>query len=269
MGYIARQLSEGEKVAVVNISAPSERLSDYVIEELAVQIANDGKLSVVDRRNLQVLQSEMNFQMSGEVSDETALSVGKKVGAAKIISGSITRVGSVYRFRLQTIDVETARLDGGWAANVRQDSKISALAGPPDENESPKSRRFSLGFGVEANLYTSEGFAVGGLVQADYAFTGKLAAGVRGAYFNNLDGLSTIEIAGFLRGYTGTGSARFFAQGDIGTAYIFDTLNSAGNFMIGASAGIRIGAGKFWFEPYIRAGYPFMAGAGILTGLSL
>jgi hypothetical protein len=60
-------------------------LSDYVLNELSTLLVNDGRLSVVDGHNLELLQKEMNFQLSGGVIDETAQAIGKKLGAQAVI----------------------------------------------------------------------------------------------------------------------------------------------------------------------------------------
>jgi hypothetical protein len=71
-----------------------------VLDELAAGIANDGRLTVVARRNL---------------------------GAQFILSGSLTPLGNVHRVRIQAIHVETARIQTVFTANVKQDSTLAAL----------------------------------------------------------------------------------------------------------------------------------------------
>jgi hypothetical protein len=73
---------------------------------------------------------EMYFQLSGEVSDETALSLGKMLGAQTIISGSIEAVGDVFRLRIRAIAVETAAIQGIYTINIQRDRFLSSLAGP-------------------------------------------------------------------------------------------------------------------------------------------
>jgi hypothetical protein len=90
MNYLAGRLPQGDKVVVLNFSASSKELSDYVIEELTAYIVNDGNLMVVDRRKLELLQQELDFQMSGEVNKDTTQEIGRKLGAQTIISSSIS-----------------------------------------------------------------------------------------------------------------------------------------------------------------------------------
>jgi TolB-like protein len=127
--YFSGRIQAKTKVVVLNFSSKWPDLSDYIIEELIGYIVNEGKLTVVDRQNLETIRKEMDFQLSGEVSDETAQSIGKKLGAQTIMSGSITAIGNSYRLRIRAIAVETAEILGMQNVDVAQDSRIAALTG--------------------------------------------------------------------------------------------------------------------------------------------
>jgi TolB-like protein len=127
--YFTGRLPARSKVVVLNFSSNSGRLSEYVIEELTATLVNTGRLTVVDRQNLDLIRDEMNFQMSGEVSDESALSIGRKLGAQTIISGSIDDLGDILRLRVRAISVETAQILGIQTATVGIDRVLAALTG--------------------------------------------------------------------------------------------------------------------------------------------
>jgi TolB-like protein len=127
--YFSGRIPSKTKVVVLNFSSKWPDLSEYIIEELIGYIVNEGKLTVVDRQNLETIRREMDFQLSGEVSDETAQSIGKKLGAQTIMSGSITAIGNSYRLRIRAISVETAEILGMQNVDVAQDSRIAALTG--------------------------------------------------------------------------------------------------------------------------------------------
>jgi len=115
---IENNVPAGQKVAVLNFSSPTDQFSEYVIDELSIQLANGKKLVVVDRRELDLIRQEEQFQMSGEVSDESAQSIGKKLGAQIIVSGSLNAMGGAYRFRIRALNVETAVVETGSTADV-------------------------------------------------------------------------------------------------------------------------------------------------------
>jgi hypothetical protein len=103
-------------------------LSGYIIDELSSYITTDGRLVVVDRQNIQVLQSELLFQISGAVSDETAQRIGQMIGAQIVVSGSFSQIGSEYRLSIRAIGVETARVIlQPPALTVQPDTRLAGL----------------------------------------------------------------------------------------------------------------------------------------------
>ncbi|MDR0501739.1 MAG: CsgG/HfaB family protein [Treponema sp.] len=127
MIYLNRRIPAGTKVVVLNFNSEWPKLTDYIIEELTGYIVNTGSLTVVDRANLETIRQEMNFQLSGEVSDASAQAIGQKLGAQTIISGSIVAMGNLYRLRVRAISVETAHILGIINTDVIQDRRIAAL----------------------------------------------------------------------------------------------------------------------------------------------
>ena len=69
---VAESLNPGASVAVISITAPDSFEGDYALEELTLLVRAQ-KFRVVDRRNMDVIQAEQRFQLSGEVDDETAV----------------------------------------------------------------------------------------------------------------------------------------------------------------------------------------------------
>jgi hypothetical protein len=102
-------------------------MSSYVLEELNYALVETGSLTIVDRRNIGVLQDELEFQYSGEVSDETASLIGRKLGAQMIVSGAVGIAGNVYRYRVQVLDVETAAIKHSSRSNIKNDEVTMAL----------------------------------------------------------------------------------------------------------------------------------------------
>jgi TolB-like protein len=139
-GSLADRLPAGTVVALLNFSAPEPAASEYVIEEFNITLANLGRLRVVDRRSLELLQRELNFQMSGEVDEASAQAIGHMLGAQSIISGSLTLVGDAYRMRLQAISVETAQIQYGGTVEVILDRRLANLlrVEPPEELPPPQ-----------------------------------------------------------------------------------------------------------------------------------
>jgi len=121
------RITKGTRLVVFNFKSSSPQLSEYIMEELTSHFVKRNFFLVVDRSNLELLQQEMAFQLSGEVSDETALSIGKMLGAQTIISGSIEPFGDVFRLRIRAIAVESAAIQDMYTANIQSDKFLTSL----------------------------------------------------------------------------------------------------------------------------------------------
>jgi TolB-like protein len=135
--YLISQIPAGSKVLVLNFTAENTVLSNYLADEITVRLVNDSTFTVVDRRDLDIIRQEMDFQMSGEVSEETAVRIGKIIGAQSIIFGSMERAGSLYRLRIRAIEVETAIIQATRNNLIEQDALLAVLTGRGRRTNSP------------------------------------------------------------------------------------------------------------------------------------
>jgi TolB-like protein len=135
-------------------------LSDYVIEELSGFLVKDGGLNVAARQELELLQREMDFQFSGEVSDETQQAIGHKLGAQTVISGSLIPVGNTYLVRIKAINVESAVTQASESYTIQRDERLIALLDPSAGNSASSKTwsdfRLDIGarIGVSPRFYT-------------------------------------------------------------------------------------------------------------------
>jgi hypothetical protein len=91
-------------------------------------IVNNNNFTVVDRKNINLIQQEIEYHLSGVISDETVVSVGKRTGAEIILSGSITRLSSVsFNISVRAISVEKADILGQFSVNVPATAIVSVL----------------------------------------------------------------------------------------------------------------------------------------------
>jgi hypothetical protein len=107
---IMEEMDSGVSVAVISISAPDSFEGDYALEELTFLLVKAQKFRVVDRRNLDVIRTEQQFQLSGEVDDDTAVSIGHLLGAAFVITGGISPWETEKHLRLRVLDVGTGQI---------------------------------------------------------------------------------------------------------------------------------------------------------------
>ncbi|MCL2044599.1 MAG: penicillin-binding protein activator LpoB [Treponema sp.] len=107
---IAERMPRDSTIAVLSVFSINRNTSEYIIGELEYNLVNSGRFTIVDRRRLDQIRNELDFQMSGDVSDDSAISIGNMLGANIVITGEISGVGSNQRLILKALDVMTARI---------------------------------------------------------------------------------------------------------------------------------------------------------------
>jgi tetratricopeptide (TPR) repeat protein len=82
------------------------KMAAYALE--ALTSLKDPFLKVVDRKNMELMLAEQKLGMSGVINEETAVSVGKLLGAKAILSGTVisyaTEVGQPNRFNMDAYE---------------------------------------------------------------------------------------------------------------------------------------------------------------------
>jgi TolB-like protein len=104
------ELKKDSTIAVISISSNNSELAIFAIDELEFQLVTAKQFTIVDRKTLDTVRSEQNFQLSGDVSDQSAVSIGNMLGANIVITGNITGTGNTQRLTLKALDVKTAQI---------------------------------------------------------------------------------------------------------------------------------------------------------------
>jgi TolB-like protein len=97
-------------IAVLSIGSNDRALSENVVDELEFNLVDARKFTIVDRARLDQIRREQNFQMSGDVSDDSAVTIGNMLGANIVIVGTISTNGSRGRITIRALDVKTAQI---------------------------------------------------------------------------------------------------------------------------------------------------------------
>jgi hypothetical protein len=155
--YLNGKVPGGSKAVFLNIRSDYPDLSEYILSVLSENAVNDGVFSVVDRQQLDLIRAELNFQMSGEVSDESAQNIGQILGAQSIVSGAVSKIGSLYRVQVKAIEVQSAGVQGQWSRNIPNGATIAVLT----ERYAP--------------AFATSGITVGGAVSARGGSSGAAA----------------------------------------------------------------------------------------------
>ncbi|MDR3335442.1 MAG: DUF2380 domain-containing protein [Treponema sp.] len=146
---IERKIPEGEKIAIYDINSPTVKLSLELRNNLETEFVDTGKFKIVSRADLDKVAQEMNFQYSGEVSDDDMKAMGQKVGADSVITGVFSVISNGYMLTIKTIDVESGELLASSRTRLRKDKGIEYLLNPtPSYTQTPpppKKAYFVLG----------------------------------------------------------------------------------------------------------------------------
>ena len=131
---LQREAIFGEAIiAIINISSGDSEVSEFIAGELEYILVNNAFI-VVDRSQLDILRQEQNFQLSGDVDDNSAVQIGKIAGANIAMMGSISGSGSMRRLRLRALNIQTARVVGSASealpeSTIIQQAPAAASAG--------------------------------------------------------------------------------------------------------------------------------------------
>lgn len=97
------------RMAIVYVTASDPDIAEFIANELEFIMVDEGR-TLIDRSQLDRIRQEQKFQLSGEVDDAKAVSVGKLAGADVILTGAVTGTGNLRRLRLRALDTQTAQV---------------------------------------------------------------------------------------------------------------------------------------------------------------
>jgi hypothetical protein len=108
--YMIKNIPANATVAILNIETSDAEVSEFVIGEIAYQMVLSRKFRVVDRNSINILMQENRMKISSAIDDNTALAIGKLLGASVVITGSTSGTGSTRRLRVMALDVHTSEI---------------------------------------------------------------------------------------------------------------------------------------------------------------
>jgi len=114
----------GKKLAVVGLASATKNIGqedlDGTTTFLENAFVNVGLVSIVDRRDIDKVMSELELQSSDAfaANDSAAVKVGKLSGADIIVTGTISLVGKKYYLNVRLITVETGDVIGSSIASA-------------------------------------------------------------------------------------------------------------------------------------------------------
>jgi hypothetical protein len=101
--------SNGVRLVVLGSSTSEANYADYAVEDMEYNLIQAG-FRLVDRRQIDLIRAEQNFQLSGDVDDASAVNIGKMTGAEYVIVIGISYSDRSGRLTLKGLDVETGEI---------------------------------------------------------------------------------------------------------------------------------------------------------------
>ena len=141
-------------VAIIDFKAGTKELGVYIKDKLTSKIMEFDKknnLKIVSRDELDKIEKETDYQYSGYVDDDTAVSLCKKLGAQVLVVGEIEEIGNEFSLTVKMVDVETAEYLFFRNFTVSSDSKIKKLLTEGGKEIAPPVIK------IIKNIYTYDG----------------------------------------------------------------------------------------------------------------
>jgi curli biogenesis system outer membrane secretion channel CsgG len=104
------KLQSGAIIMVMKTSSTELNLINDVVDQITTAIVQAGKLKVVDRSNQALINAEQQFQLSGNVDDNSAVSIGHQLGARYAVLCWISGTSSSRKLNLRVLDIETSQI---------------------------------------------------------------------------------------------------------------------------------------------------------------
>jgi formylglycine-generating enzyme required for sulfatase activity len=97
------------------------QITQYIEEEPYYS----GKFELVERTKVDKILMESQYQQSGRCDVECAVKIGKKLGASKVIIGTVGRLGNSYTIQIKLVDVATGKIER--PASIQAESRLEDL----------------------------------------------------------------------------------------------------------------------------------------------
>lgn len=112
-------------------SKTSTQKTQILTNDLQEQLSQTGRFNFVERRNLDSLLKEQAIQMSGVVSDQSAIKIGSMLGAKYLISGNLGKIDETTVIYVQITNCENGKVLGTASARCRRCSDDMLLNSIP------------------------------------------------------------------------------------------------------------------------------------------
>jgi len=102
------KLPTGSVIMILKQNNNDRNTLNDMLDQLTKNVVQGQKLKVVDRSNQAIINAEQQFQISGNVDDNSAVSIGKQLGARYAVFCWISGAMSTRKLNIRILDIETS-----------------------------------------------------------------------------------------------------------------------------------------------------------------
>ena len=136
-------MKKNTTIAIVGIASESQDLSDFMLDDLTLRFVQIKKVTVANRANLDAIKTEMNFQLSGEVSNDSIQQLGAMAGANVVIHGKFIPLGRKYSLTIQALNVSSAEVINICRYDIEENETLKLLLGSSHTKRKRKNTKWS------------------------------------------------------------------------------------------------------------------------------
>jgi hypothetical protein len=104
------KLPDGANIMIMKTYSTERNMLDYVVNQMTKTVVQAGRIRVVDRSNQALINAEQQYQLSGNVDDDSAVSIGHQLGVQYIVICWISGEKSLRRLNQKVLNIETAQI---------------------------------------------------------------------------------------------------------------------------------------------------------------
>jgi hypothetical protein len=104
------KLPSGTIIMLMKQNSTEINMLNDVVDRITAAIIQAGNLRLADRSNQALINAEQQFQLSGNVDDNSTISIGHQLGAKYAVLCWISGAGSSRKFNLRILDIETGQI---------------------------------------------------------------------------------------------------------------------------------------------------------------
>lgn len=103
------------RVAILNFEAKGlqQEVADIGLNSLSNSLANFGYITLIERKQIESVLKEQQFQLSDLTDDKTSVQIGKLLNADLVLLCSIGKLGSTMILTARLLNMETGRVTAG------------------------------------------------------------------------------------------------------------------------------------------------------------